>query len=66
LTPEEARAVAAVIAELMDDRIPLVRPGDLTVDLGMQVMGRRVPGTGLVVCYVPGGDMVGVVNIRRP
>ena len=59
------KALAGVIAELMDDGVPLVRPGDLSVLHGSAIMGRPVPGTDLVVCYVPGGEQVFVVNIRR-
>jgi hypothetical protein len=58
-------ALAAVIAELMDNRVPLVRSDDLSVTHGSTIMGRRVPGTDLVVYYVPAGEQVFVVNIRR-
>jgi hypothetical protein len=59
------RALAGVIAELADDRVPLVRPDDISLSHGPAIMGRRVPGTDLVVGYVPAGEHVFVVNIRR-
>lgn len=57
------KALARVIAELMDDRVALVRSTDLSVTHGSTIVGRRVPGTDLVVCYVPAGDQVFVVNV---
>lgn len=67
LGPDARRAVAAVIAELMDDHVPLVGPNDFSVTRGSQIMGRAVPGADLVVCYVPAGNHLFVVDItRRP
>jgi hypothetical protein len=65
LAAAERVAVSAVVAELMDDHVPLVRPDDFSVLHGASIMGRGVPGTDLVVCYVPGGEQVFVVNLRR-
>lgn len=62
-TPERA-AVMAVIRSLMDDRIPLVGPEDRSIVHGPFIMGRRVPGTALLVCYVPAGNEVFVVNVK--
>ncbi len=61
----ERAAVSALVAEFMDDAVPLVRAGDVSVTHGLPIMGRRAPGTDLIVCYVPAGDQVFVVNIRR-
>lgn len=63
-TPERA-ALARTLNELGDASIPLVGSGDREVVHGSSVMGRPVPGTALVVCYVPGGDDVFVVNVVR-
>jgi hypothetical protein len=41
LGPELGRRAAAVIAEMMDETVPLVRPGDFSVTRGPQVEGRR-------------------------
>jgi hypothetical protein len=66
LAPEARRAVAAVVAELLDDRVPLVGKDDEVVLHGPNIIGRRVPGTDLVIGYVPAGEHVFVVNaIRR-
>jgi hypothetical protein len=54
-----------VIAELIDDTVPLVRPGDVAIVHGASIMGRRVPGTDLLVCYVPAGEDVFLVNVQR-
>jgi hypothetical protein len=59
------KALAGVLAELMDERVPLVRFDDLAVIHGSTIVGRHVPGTDLVVYYVPAGEQVFVVNIRR-
>jgi hypothetical protein len=61
----ERAAVSAVIAGMMDERVPLVGAHDFAITHGSSIMGRAVPGTNLVVCYVPAGDEVFVVNIRR-
>lgn len=61
----ERAAVAAVIAEMVDERVPLVRPDDRSVAHGSSIMGRVVPGTELVLCYIPAGPEFFVVNIRR-
>lgn len=58
-------AVSTVIAEMMDEGVPLVGPGDFAIVHGSSIMGRAVSETDLVICYVPAGDDVFVVNIRR-
>ena len=63
LGPELGRRAAAVIAEMMDDSVPLVRPGDFSVTRGPQIMARPVPGTNLAVHYVPAGLHVFVVDV---
>jgi hypothetical protein len=65
LDPREARAVAAVIAEMLDERVPLVRDGDFAAPHGASIVARPVEGTDLAVYYVPAGDVVFVVNIVR-
>jgi hypothetical protein len=65
LTPDARAAVVDVIAEMMDDRVPLVGPKDFAVRHGPNIMGRAVPGTDLGVCYVPAGDHGFVVDIIR-
>jgi hypothetical protein len=65
LGPAERKAVSAVIAEMMDERVPLVGPSDAAVTHGSSIMGRRVRGTSLVVYYVPAGDGFFVVNVIR-
>jgi hypothetical protein len=65
VTPEDAPAVIRTIASLLDPRVPLVRPEDLGVEHGSSIMARAVPGTGLVVCFIPLGDEVFLVNVRR-
>jgi hypothetical protein len=65
LTPTEATAVAMTIASMMDEEAPLVGPEDMSVAHGSSIMGRPVPGTGLVLCYVPAGAEFFVVNIVR-
>lgn len=58
-------AVVLVLRSLMDETRPLVGPEDRSVRRGVLVMGRPAPGTDLVVCYVPGGDAVTVVDLIR-
>jgi len=67
LAPEGAprKALAAVLAEMMDERVPLVKEGDFATVHGASIMARPVPSTDLAVCYVPAGDDVFVVNIKR-
>jgi hypothetical protein len=61
----EAMRVADVIAELMDEAVPLVREGDISVVHGSSIVGRRVPTTDLAICYVSAGDTFFVVNVLR-
>lgn len=49
LGPVERASASAVIAELMDDHVPLVGPDDFSVAHGLAIMGRWVPGTDLVL-----------------
>jgi hypothetical protein len=64
--PEERPAVARTFASLLDPRVPLVRPGqDVSITHGSAIMGRAVPGTKLVLCYVPFGEVFYLVNITR-
>jgi hypothetical protein len=59
------QAVRAILVELMDDRVPLVRADDQSIALPMAVLGRAVPGTDLLVVFMPAGDVVAVIDIRR-
>ena len=63
-TPER-EALERVIYSLMDERVPLVGPEDRAIEHGSSVMGRLVPGTDLVVCFVPAGPEVYVINLVR-
>ena len=63
--PENAGAVIRTIASLLDPRVPLVRPDDRSVEHGSAIMGRLVPGTDLLVCFIPLGNEVFLVNVRR-
>jgi hypothetical protein len=65
LDPEERCAVALVIEAMKDEDAPLVGPDDFTLVRGPSVVGRRVSGTDLVVCYMPLGLLVVVVDILR-
>ena len=65
LSQVERERVAAVVAEFMDESVPLVRPDDLSVTQGSAIMGRRVRGSDLVVRYIPAGNDVFMVNIAR-
>ena len=56
-------AVVGVLRDLADERVPLVRSGDHAVPHAPTLMGRPVLGTGLVVCYIPAGDDVIVVDL---
>jgi len=56
--------VARVLRELMEDRV-LSRPDDCLVELPYAVLGRRVPGTDLVVAYIPGVDEVYILALVR-
>lgn len=49
----------------MDARLPLPGPEDRAVDLPPSVVGRPVPGTNLVLCYIPAGNEVYVLAIMR-
>lgn len=55
-------AVTKVLRALGDDAI-LPGPEDVTVHLPHAVPARPVPGTKLVVAYVPGGDVVLVIAL---
>ena len=61
----EREAVEAILFSLMDERQPLVGPTDHAVTHGAAVMGRPVPGSDLVLCYVPAGPEVHVVGLAR-
>ena len=63
--PEKAPAVIRTIASLLDPRVPLVGPGDRSIEHGSSIMGRPAPGTDLVLCFVPLGDELFLVNVRR-
>lgn len=68
LAPRGSRAWEAlrgVLRELTDERVSLVRPEDRSVTLPMAVIGRLVPGTDLLIVYVPGVDEVAVVALRK-
>ena len=65
VVPEQAPAVIRAIATLLDPRVPLVRPDDLNAEHGSSIMGRLVPGTDLLVCFVPLGNELFLVNVRR-
>lgn len=68
LAPRGSRAwesLRDVLRELTDERVPLVRPDDRSVALPMAVIGRPVPGTDLLIVYVPGVDEVAVVALRK-
>jgi hypothetical protein len=61
-TPEHD-SVIGVLRDLADRRVHLVGPSDYAVPHGPTLVGRPVPGTGLVVCYIPAGDDVIVVDL---
>jgi hypothetical protein len=42
-----------------------VRAEDCSVADGSSIMGRAVPGTDLILCFIPLGDEVFLVNVRR-
>lgn len=63
--PEKAPAVIRTIASLLDPRVPLVRPNDQSIEHGSSIMGRRVAGTDLLLCFVPLGNEFFLVNVRR-
>jgi hypothetical protein len=65
LTPEECRLFAVALLAMKDEGLPLVAPEDFSVRHGSMIMGHPVPGTDLVICYVPEGDRFSVVNIVR-
>jgi hypothetical protein len=65
LSPREREAVSAAINAMTDERVPLVGPEDRSVKHGSSIMGRAVPGTDLVICYIPTGPEFFVVNVRR-
>jgi hypothetical protein len=54
-----------VLRDLTDDRVPLVGPDDRAITHGASVMGRPVPGTELLVCYIPAGPDVYVIGVVR-
>lgn len=61
----DASALARVLADLMEERLPLVGPGDRSMDLPPCVVGRPVPGTDLVLCYIPAGEDVFAIALVR-
>ncbi len=62
---EKAPAVIRTAASLLDPRVPLVRPDDQRVEHGSSIMGRPVAGTDLLLCFVPLGTELFLVNVRR-
>lgn len=56
-------ALVTVLRSLADESQGLVLPSDIAVPHGPTVMGRPVPGTSLVVCYVPAGMDVLVMDL---
>ncbi len=52
-----------VLRELATSKLP--GPDDRRHDLPMWVLGREVPGAGLVVIYIPAVDEVYVVDLVR-
>jgi hypothetical protein len=58
-------AVIRVLRELADERAPLPGPQDHAVDLPPSVVGRPVPGTDLVICYIPAGNEVYVIAVLK-
>ena len=63
----EGRAVVLVLRELGDEESVVPGPDDRGVDLPPAVLGRPVPGTNLVICYIPAALEVHVVElVRRP
>ena len=65
LEPARGQRVIAVIVEMLDEGVPLVRDTDFVVTRGPQIMARPVPGTDLAVQYVPAGVHVFVVDVVR-
>ena len=65
LEPAPARRVIAIIVEMLDEDVPLVRETDFVVTRGPQIMARPVPGTDLAIHYVPAGVHVFVVDVVR-
>lgn len=63
--PENVSAVIRAIASLLDPRVPLVRAEDRSVEHGSSIMDRQVPGTDLVLCFVPLGEEFFLVNVHR-
>jgi hypothetical protein len=56
-------AVLEVLITLSDERVHLVGLGDRVVPHGPRIMGRPVRGTEYVVCYIPVGNEVNVVDL---
>jgi hypothetical protein len=64
-TPE-GRAVARVLAQLEDERLPLPGPEDLQTNIPpvLQCLARPIPSAGLLVCYRLVGDQVHVLAVK--
>lgn len=63
----EWRAVAGVLAQLSDDRLPLPGAEDVKdlIAPSMQCQARPVPAAGLRVCYTLRDDVVYVLAVKR-
>ncbi|HLM76712.1 MAG TPA: hypothetical protein VK459_28620 [Polyangiaceae bacterium] len=57
-------AVRRVLRELMEDQ-ELPGPNDRHIELPYSVLGRLVPGTDLIVAYIPAHDEVYVIALLR-
>lgn len=53
-----------VLRELMEDQ-ELPGPNDRHIELPYSVLGRLVPGTDLIVAYIPAHDEVYVIALLR-
>ena len=58
------QAVRRVLRELIEDQA-LPSPDDRHVQLPHSVLGRPVPGTDLIVAYIPAVDEVYVIALLR-
>ncbi len=61
----EREALERIVFELMDESVPLVGAEDRAIRHGISMIGRGVPETDLVVCYIPAGPNVHVINVMR-
>jgi hypothetical protein len=65
LAEAEREALELALFRLMDEDIPLVGSDDRAVPYGPNVMGRPIPGTDLLVCYIPAGTALYVIDVVR-